>query len=251
MKKRKEQTERRPLRVVFRVVDHIVFAAICAAAIRIPLRADDRVTLACAFVMFAVFTALIWIDRRTDRKKAACRLKETAEAIRIEKLLLKTDAEIRAALHEPGLVFIRRTDAGESDMLEAIRAGARCILVVRNAERFRLLIATHAPQTRLMEARDQLEALGVVCTEREAQARLKAAQKPRAKRLRLRSMGGGGAIRFFALGILLLVLSLAWKHKIYYRLLSAACFAASYLAGRFDLQNHHFIFGNHLDNIDK
>ena len=238
-------------RKALRFFDRLIFSVICAAALWIPLRRNDYGMLACSAVLMSVLLLLVLIDRKRAKEAEIRRIETVKNTIRLEKLLLTDDEIVRKALHAPDLCFIRKTDAGESDLLDAVRNGKRCILLIGETERFRPLIDLHAPETRLIDARTCIDAIGLGCTEAEAIERLAALQKPDRKRICFHDLTHNGRLRFILLGILLLVLSLVWKHKIYYRLLSAVCFAIPMISGTFRRLSKHVNLGNFLDNADK
>lgn len=238
-------------RKAFRFFDKLVFSAICAAALWIPFRQNDSWMLICSAVLMSVLLLLILFDRKKAREEEMFRLETIKKTIRLEKLLLADDEKICAALHEPDLYFIRKTDAGESDLLAAVRNGNRCILFIGEADRFQPLIKLHAPDTRLIDARACMDSIGIECSDAEAIERLAALQKPRRKRIRFQDLPYNGRLRFILLGTLLFVLSYVWKYKIYYRLLAMACFVIPVISGTFGRLSKRANLGNFLDNAGK
>ena len=236
---------------ILKGIDSVVFSALLTAAVWIPFRGTAKITLACTLVFFSAALLLVWLDRTDRKRRERMRRSEAERAIRTERLLLLSDEEIRSALHMSDLIFIRRTDAGESDLLAAIKRRPACIAVPCETQSFRALLDTHAPQIRLIGLDELLCAAPVSCSEEEIDSRLHTAGKRLKWRFRPRALLHAGSFRLFALGILLLVLSLVWRYKIYYRLLSSACFTASVISGAFDARRSRRNFAIFLDNRGK
>ena len=236
---------------ILRFVDRLAFSALCAAAILIPLRKSPKIVWIAALVGAAALLLVLALDRRAARRETERLRQETARAIRLEKILLSSDEALKAALGVPSLRVLRGRDPSAAEIAEALRDRPACLVMLSDTEKAAPLICAYAPGTRLIDADALLAATDAPCTEEEVTERLAALrakrQKPRRPTLRL----SGNAPKFLLLGILLLVLSLVWRHKIYYRLLSVLCFGTSVISGGFGFQKACRNFGIFLDKLDK
>lgn len=234
-----------------KLVDALLFALLCAASVRVLFRDRGTALFACALVFFGT-ALLLTLRSRIAREKARQKAyAETEQAIRTEKILLLSDEAISAALGETDVFVIRKTEPTADDILQAIAQRPRCIAAAADVGKFRPILAAHAPELPLFDLRERAGQLGVSCTEEEIGTRLRLLNEQNKKRIRIRLTPHGAAVRFFALGTLLLVLSLFWKHKIYYRLLSGVCFSLAVISGIFRTSGRGKYFTNFLDNIDK
>ena len=242
---------RRILRLLWRMLDRLAFAALCTAAVLVPLRRRRYALVSAMLIGAAILSVLLALDRRNAKKEAARNRRETARTIRLEKLLLKSDAEIARTISEPSFVLLRSEHPSTGEVLSALRERPRCLAVLTDAERIAPLLAAYAPNTRLLDADALLRSAPVSCTESEVDRRLAAVQPKRKKPFRPSLFAITSRWKFLLLGTLLLVLSLAFRYKIYYRLLSAACFGMSAFSGLFAFQKQHRNFANFLDKREK
>lgn len=245
------QNPRNLLRRIPAALDRLAFSALCALAVLIPLRRHDRAALIAVLTFFAALLVLVALDRRRAAFAREVLYKETERAIRLEKLLLLPEDAIRTALDEPSLILLRSENPSVGEITEALRMRPRVLCVLSNPAPLKPLIETHAPGTRLIGADALLDAARISCTQKEIEDRLSAQRAARQKRRRFPIRLYGGAWRFLLLGTLLLVLSLLWKHKIYYRLLSCLSFGMSVISGTFGFQKQRRNLGFFLDKIDK
>ena len=239
------------VRGILRLVDRLVFCALCTTAVMIPLLRRERLLVFAVLIGAALLLLLTALDKRAAKRERERRFAETARTIRLEKLLLLSDREIGLLLNEPSLVLLRGGDPSVGEITDALREHPRCLAVPAGIGRALPIVQTHAPETRLLDADALLAAVDMPCTEREVTERMAQMKPKRRKPLRETVRFQGRAWKFLLLGILLLVLSLVWKHKIYYRVLSLASLGLSVIAGGFGFQKAHRNFGIFLDKIDK
>lgn len=206
---------------VLKATDCALFAMLCAAGLWIPLRSEKKIFAASALLFLSVLIFLLLLDRRTRKRQIKNIREAVRNAIRIEKIMLLPDEEVQKTLIETDCVLIRRTDAGESDIVSALRQNPRMIAVPCDTDRFTSLIRTHAPHVRLIGREVLLKRFSVDCTEEEIETRMQPNKKARIRfSIRIR----GNQSKFFVLGGLFLLLSFIVRCPVYYRMLSSACF---------------------------
>lgn len=247
------RTEQNPsqTRRVLSVLDRLVFCALCAAAVLIPLQRHRYAAVFAVLCGASVLLLLSALDKRAAKKEAGRIRAETARAIRLEKLLMLPDEAIRAALNEPSLLFLRSEHPSGAEILAALRSHPRVLAHLTDPAEIEPLIRAYSPETRLLDADALLNGLSLSCTEEEVDRRQSFASKKRRNPLRFSWHALGNRRKFLLLGTLLLVLSLVWKYKIYYRLLASLCFTMTAFSGGFGEQNRRRNFANFLDKREK
>ena len=232
-------------RRVLRILDFLTFFILLSLAMLIPLWKSSPFGL-CA-VLFGAAAILLTVAERKEREQ---RMKETARAIRLEKILLMQNAQIKTALQVGSLAVLRQKEPSVAELMDALRTRPETLVTLADAEKLRPIVAFHAPETRLIDAEEICSIIPVEVSETEVHKRLTDMQKPETKKRRFSVHAAGRSWKFLLLGILLLVLSLILNHKIYYRLLCGACFSAATLSGVFDMQKRRMNFRIFLDNGD-